>query len=92
MRIKIFDIFETPDKALVVGGTSNDFDNLSNDEIRNQIGSKIQLQNPDGSIVQTNVIEVELSSSLVGKKNVFLLLPSNLKRSSIQSGAIVCDI
>lgn len=90
--MKVSDIFEVPAKGLVVGGTNNAFDNLSNEEVRNQIGNKVQLQNPDGSTIQTRVVKVELSNSLVGSKNIFLLLPSNLTKNSIQNGAVVCDI
>jgi hypothetical protein len=43
---------------------------LSKDEVQAEIGAKVRIVLPSGEEIDTNVIEVLISDSLIGKKNI----------------------
>ncbi len=71
--MRVQDIFEIPEKGIVIGGVNPTFDSLSYDEINKRIGKQIEIQNPNGKIEKVSVSSVEVSESLLGKKNIFIL-------------------
>lgn len=91
MIMKIQDIFEIPEKGVVLGGVNPTFDSLSYDEITERIGKQIEIRNPNGNIEKASVSSVEVSESLIGNKNIFILLSKTISKSLIENGAIICS-
>lgn len=87
--MRVQDIFEIPEKGIVIGGVNPTFDSLSYDEINKRIGKQIEIQNPNGKIEKVSVSSVEVSESLLGKKNIFILLSKTISTSLIENGAII---
>ena len=90
MLFTIEDVFESP-RGLVIGGTNSNFDTLTEKEIKEEIGEKVRIQNSDGSEVEGVILDVETSSSLIEKKNIFLLFSLDLKKL-IHSGSKVFSL
>lgn len=87
--MNIFDIFESPNRGVVVGGVSEKFDGLSPAEVRSVVGEVIELHNPSGSVAEFAVVDVETSSSSTGQKNIFILLPPQASIKDVEIGAAV---
>lgn len=90
--MKIQDVFAVDKRGVVIGGTNSDFDRLSPDEVRRKIGTEIEIRNLNGAISKVPVIEVEVSNSLLGQKNIFILLPAETAPTAFQVGATVYDL
>jgi hypothetical protein len=70
---KIFDIHIIPHQGVAIGGTNAALDRLSREEIRTLIGKQIEIHTLT-SILYADVVDVDVTSSLIGKKNIFILL------------------
>lgn len=90
--LTVGDVFEISSKGIVVGGTNKEFNDSTNDEIRRRIGGKLRFQNLDGSIVECEVLNVDSSESLIGQKNIFLLVPATVGKDAIKVGAVVYGV
>lgn len=86
--MEIFDVFEV-DRGIVVAGVDPALDTLAPDQIRELIGSEVEVLNTDGSKAKYSVLGVETTNSIIDKKNLFILLPPGTKREEIRAGAVV---
>lgn len=87
--MKIQDVFEAPTRGVVVGGVNAELDCLSIAEIKDRIGRKVRLHNPGGSVIEAEVIDVEVSNSLIDRKNIYVLLPLSIAAGKLELGAIM---
>jgi hypothetical protein len=91
--ITVYDVIEIPNKGVVLGGINQQLDSLSIGDIRQLVGSEIEVRNSNGTVLKSPVIDVDASSSLVGKKNIFILIPRESVQGNIydaiQSGALL---
>jgi hypothetical protein len=83
---------QTSPKGVIIGGVNPEFDTMQPDEIKNIIGQTIEIHNPDGSVLQSTVRGVEMTSSLIEKKNIFILLQDGIHRGAVQQEALVYSI
>ena len=85
----IYDIFEIPNRGLVIGGVNPDLDATSYEQIQKLIGTFIEIHRSNGSILKTRVIDIDISTSLANKKNIFILLPEEIKKTDLQKESVV---
>jgi hypothetical protein len=71
--IKVFDIHIIPHRGIAIGGTNAALDRLSRWEIQTLIGKQIEIHTLE-NILYADVVDVDVTSSLIGKKNIFILL------------------
>ncbi len=71
--MKIFDIHTIP-RGIVIGGVNPSLDSQSLDDVKSLIGKSIEIHTAKTSL-PVKVIDVGITSSLTGKKNIFILLP-----------------
>ena len=86
--IKICDTFVVEGKGVVVGGVNSLLDDMSLGEIKQLIGDMVEIHKEDGSTTTSPVLGVEVSTSLVGRKNIFLLLPLNINLNFIKNADV----
>ena len=82
-----FDVFEVP-AGLAVIGTNPDLDPYPVSWFDQLKGKTIRFQNLNGTIVICPILDVKITSSLVGLKNIAFLLPLEWK-GKIYTGAEV---
>lgn len=71
--MKISDIFIADDGSAVLAGCDSTLDNLDVSLIRQRVGASVIAKAPNsGELRVLKVVALDASSSLVGKKNVFL--------------------
>jgi hypothetical protein len=87
--ITIYEMFDIPNRGLVIGGVNPSLDTMSYKQIRKLIGTSIEIHQSNGSVLKTPIIDVEISTSLANKKNIFILLPEAMKKTTLQKGAVV---
>ena len=85
----IFDVFEAKNRGIVVGGSDRALDTLAPLQIRDLIGTEVAVLNTDGTTAKYRVLDVQITYSLINKKNVFILLPSDTKKDDIELGAVL---
>lgn len=86
--MEIFDVFEV-ERGIIVAGVDPALDTLAPDQLREVIGTEIEILNTDGAKAKYSVLGVETTNSIVDKKNVFILLPPGTKTEDIRAGAVV---
>lgn len=84
-----FDVFELPDLGLIIGATNPALDSLSHEQILNLIGNKVEILKSDGSCIKADVIDAEISTSLIGRKNISIRLARSIKAEDVRSGVAV---
>lgn len=87
--IDIFDVLEVKNRGIVVAGVNQALDPLTPDQIRDFVGTEVEIVNPDGAKRKYPVMGVQVTSSIVDKKNIFILLPPDTKRQDIEMRAVV---
>jgi len=90
--MRIQDVFKANEKEIVIGGTNSNYNKLSAKEIRQKIGRQIEVHHPSGLVSRIPVANVEVSDSLLGQKNIFILLPSESFVTKVQEGAFVYSL
>ena len=89
---RVGDMFELKEKnMLIIAGVNHEFDNASNDDIYIYKGEEIMIENPDGSILSTKILDIQISTSIVDKKNIFLAVPITL-RDSVKLNAVITEL
>lgn len=86
--MKIFEVHTIPNKGVVIGGTNVALNNFSREEICALIGKQIEIHTLKGTLY-ANVIDIEVTKSLAGKKNIFILLPQTFNPSDIEQESTV---
>jgi hypothetical protein len=88
--IDIFDVFLLPNNKLVLGGINDALNHFWIEEVKNLIKDKnVILKRPGFNDVLLNVLDVEITNSLIDQKNFFLLINNNLSPSDIVKGSEV---
>jgi hypothetical protein len=88
--LSIFDAFLLPNNKLVLGGINSNLDNLWAQEMKELIkGKHIILKRPGLDDVTLNVLDVEVTNSLIDKKNFFFLINENLTPKDIIKNSII---
>jgi len=72
--MKIEDSVRIEKTGLIVSGVNSEIDALSKDEVKAEIGTQVRIVLPSGEEIETDVREVLISDSLVGKKNISIAL------------------
>ena len=82
---KIQDWFEHPDFGVIVSITSPELDKLSKDEIKDLVGDYIAILDAETQQEKKiQVSQVEVSTSIIDKKNVNICLGNSIKLSEIK--------
>lgn len=86
----LYDVHKTS-KGVVIGGVNPEFDAMQPNEIQEmiEVSIGIEIHNPDGSVLRSAVAGVEIMTSLIDKKNIFILLQSGITEETIQQEAVV---
>lgn len=92
LKIILEDIIDLPERGLVLKIAVNETDKCKIIKLRKLIGSKISVNNVDGSILEFEVLDVSVSFSIAD----FPLLGINIKErveiEKIQRGSIIYPI
>jgi hypothetical protein len=70
----IFDIHTIFHRGIAIGGVNPSLDSQSPEDIKKIIGQSIEIHTAKASL-PVKVLDVGITSSLTGKKNIFILLP-----------------
>jgi hypothetical protein len=84
--IEIQDICEVSSKGVLIGGVNKEFSFLTKEDFSLNIGKTIEVINPNNVKFTSIVLDTDVSTSLIGEKNFFMLLPIEVKKL-IQVGA-----
>lgn len=87
--IDIFDVFEVKNRGIVIAGVNQALDPLTRDQIRDFVGTEVEVVNRDGAKRKYRVFGVQVTSSIIDKKNIFILLPPDVRREDIEMRAVV---
>ena len=90
--MKIFDVFEAKNRGIVVGGSDRALDTLAPDQIRDLIGTEVEVLNANGAKAKHRVLDVHISYSIIDQKNLFILLPPDTKREDVGVGSVVYSL
>ena len=82
--MKILDYFEHPQFGVIVSSTNSKFDNFSDDEIKKRIGDTIVLVSNSRQRKFAKVKNVDIATSLTGKKNINICLSDSVNLSDIK--------
>lgn len=97
--MKILDYFEHPRFGVIISSTDSKFDNFSDDEIKKRIGDTIVLvsnshqrkfvnstppETGEACVHFVKVKNIDIATSLIGKKNINICLSDSVKLSDIQ--------
>lgn len=85
--MKIFDIHTIPHRGIVIGGINPSLDSQSPEDIKNLIGQSIEIHTAKTTL-PVKVLDISITSSLTGKKNIFILLPLAFKVDNIDKHSI----
>ena len=89
--MKIEDSFLLLNVGLVVSGINPLLDHLSSEAIKVKIGKRVRIALKNGGNIDCEVRDVAVSNSLVGKKNISVVLDTN-NTSSINQGSCLLAI
>lgn len=92
LNYKIQDWFEHPNFGVIVSIANPELDKLSDDKIKNLVGDCIAILDVETQQKKwTQVSQVEVSTSIIDKKNVHICLGNSIKLSDIKpsSGIIL---
>jgi hypothetical protein len=85
--IDIGNTFFSSDNKLVLGGANSALDNLTKTEISDLINKKVILKRPGFHDIILNVLEVEITYSIIDQKNIFILVNDDLSPKDIINGS-----
>jgi hypothetical protein len=89
--MKVFDVHPIPNRGVVIGGTNPLLDHWSRQTIQAWIGKEVEIHTTK-TVLPAKVIDVTVASSLTGHKNIFILLPQEVKLGDIQEPAVVYGV
>jgi hypothetical protein len=87
--IQIGDIRRVQGRGVTLGGINPAYDSLTEGQIRIAVGDRVAVETIRGQLLECSVLDVTTSSSLVGQKNVFLLLPEAVDEREFGIGSRV---
>jgi hypothetical protein len=90
--MNIADVHRVPGRGVVVSGVNAAYDALGEQEIRDAVGEKVAVETGAGELREYAVLGVTTSSSLVGGKNLFILLAEEVKESDLPIGSKVLAV
>ena len=71
----VHDVFLVPGRGLVLAGTNEHMSSLGEDDLQRAAGKQIQLRRAGDDATVHEPLEVAVSTSIGGGKNLFILLP-----------------
>ena len=78
----IEDIRDVPGKGVVVGGVNPTLDHLTAEDIEKKIGEYVEIRSSSPETIKIfSVLDVKIADSIVGKKNIFILLSEDFNMS-----------
>lgn len=72
--MSVEDSFSTKEAEIIISGVNSEFDSVDPAEIKQLIGDKIRLVMQEGLEFDVNVRDIAISESIVGKKNISIVL------------------
>lgn len=75
--IQVYEIHEVVGKGISLGGTNPNLDHLTDKDFEEYIGRGVRIKLPEGTIVRSKILDLDSSSSIVDKKNIFILVERN---------------
>ena len=94
LNYKIQDWFEHPDFGVIISIANPELDQLSKDEIKDLVGDCIAILDTETQQERwIQVSQVEVSTSIIDKKNINICLSNSIKLSEIKpSSSIVLNL
>jgi hypothetical protein len=83
----VYDSFPLSIKGTAIAGTNDEFDLLSKNEIQRLIGENVILRRVGMEDLRLQVKEVEISVSLINKKNIFIHVTDEIQSRDIPIGS-----
>ena len=87
--MNIIDKFKISDLGVVISGVNTNFDTLEKEKIEKLIGKSIIIRNPNGSETKVKVKGIDISSSLIGKKNISIHLGDTIQLEDLEVNSTV---
>ncbi|WP_143310071.1 hypothetical protein [Candidatus Entotheonella palauensis] len=87
--MSILDKFKLPDLGVVISGVNPALDQLENEKIEKLIGKNIIIRKPSGSEIKARVKGIDVSSSMIGKKNISIQLEDIVVPEEIEVNSTV---
>ena len=87
--MQALDVFLLPGLGTIVSGTNSDFDSMTNQEIEEYIGERVIIVNSAGEEIEASIKGIDVSTSLIGKKNVMICLPCSVKPLDIEQNSSI---
>ena len=81
----VFFVMDIPSKGFLIGGANSDLDPLTKEEIVDYIGEKVIVTDDSNNRVTVDVLGVEITSSIVDRKNIYILIPSEYNSVAVGS-------
>lgn len=79
----VHDVFAAPGRGLVLAGTNEHVPSLGDEELQAAAGEQIQLRRPGTPATTHRVLNIEVSTSIGGGKNLFILLPEGTSEPAL---------
>ena len=90
LNYKILDSFEHPSGGVIVSIASPELDKLSEDEIKNRVGNQVAILDNDTQEKKLiKVSDIDITSSIIDKKNVHICLGNLIKLSDIKPNSSI---
>lgn len=83
----IYDSFLVDTQGTVIAGINSEFDYLDKSEIQHFIGKKVILKRQGEQDLTLHVKAIEISVSLINKKNIFIYVADKILPEEIPSGS-----
>jgi hypothetical protein len=87
--MNIADVRRVPGRGIALSGVNAAYDVLGQREIQDAVGEKVAVETVAGELREYAVLGVTTSSSLVGGKNLFILLAEEVEENELTIGARV---
>ena len=87
--MKIEDSFSTEKAGVIVSGINPEFDLLPPYEIKLIIGTEVCIVMPNGHSLNANILEIGISESIIGKKNICIALGKIVGVEEVDVGSML---
>jgi hypothetical protein len=92
LLFKVTGSFEVKNTGIVIGGTNPQLDELSHTKIRSLIGESILIVDLEGNELFFDVISVQISNSIINKKNIGICIGYPENAHLLKIGSVVYSI
>lgn len=84
----VHDVHIVPGRGAALVGTDEDIAGLSHDDLRDVVGSQVELRIPGEASRAVDTLSVEISTSLSGGRNIFILVPEGTVDATAVGGVV----